>query len=137
MLPKTILEKNLEVDWFEVDNNSVLISGGVYLVGYLDGVLIGFNEVLLGDLVKVVDENRVLEKKYEKLRIQRRSNEMDLSARYHGLRQPLWDSHKVWRVVSVNPDGSFGVSLRLNQNNPDLFVRPDQVIKENYHAKPS
>lgn len=126
---EAMIMDDLIVSWYDVDGESQLQAQGVTTIGYVKGVLIGFNEVVIGDLVGLSDPDGLLERKYDHVRICRRSNEIDQEERCLGMLQPQFSQIGPWRVVSVTSDGSFGVSQRIDQDNSDLLVRPDQVKK--------
>lgn len=117
---------NAEVEWFENDDH-VLKSQGVVSLGYLGEKLIGFNYIMIGDLVVVKTSETVLEHKYLSIRRVRMTNYNDTEQRVLGNLQPNWSYSGPWRVVSITEEGSFGITLRTQATHADILVRPDQV----------
>lgn len=117
----------VEIDWVDPDN-SLMINQGVTLIGYFGDALIGYNEIIIGDLVSVKLGHAVLQSKYDSIRRSRLSNELDRQENYLGQIQPKWSYVGPWRIVEITQDGSFGITQRTDSEHADILVRADQVV---------
>lgn len=118
--------KTINVIWVNVDDTP-----GITSIGYLPKVkkLIGYNGFIIHQQVSLVrgKNEKELEEQYHRLRIERKADESSLTQRLRGSIQPYWSTDRPWYIVTLNDDGSFGLSLR-QQDYADLIVTSDQIV---------